>query len=168
MRWRQWFNAPLLWLLRSPLHGLVSRSVLAISVRGRISGHMYTLPVNYLQNGFTLLILSPRDRTWWRNLHPKASVTLWLRGQQIHAIAQAFTDPAEVARGLLIILRRSPLYQRRLGVVLDEHGDPRQKVQLVRAASHYALIRIRLSAFGDAAAVTADSSVDEYVGGRIV
>jgi hypothetical protein len=168
MHWRRWINAPLLWLLRSPLHILVSRSTLAISVRGRISGHTYTLPVNYLQNGFTLLILSPRDRTWWRNLRPKAPVTLWLRGQRLQVIAQAITDPADVAKGLLVILRRSPMYQRRLGVALDGRGDPRQKVLLVRVASHYALIRIRLSAIADAAAVTVDSSADEYIGGRIV
>lgn len=168
MRWRRWFNAPLLWLLRSPLHSLVSRSTLAISVRGRVSGHTYTLPVNYLQNGFALLILSPRDRTWWRNLRPKAPVTLWLRGQRLQAIAQATTDPAEVARGLLVILQRSPMYQRRFGVALDGRGDPRQKALLVRAASHYALIRIRLSpSADDAATVTADSSTDEYIGGRI-
>ncbi|HEU5347810.1 MAG TPA: hypothetical protein VFU63_04275 [Ktedonobacterales bacterium] len=166
MRWRWWFNTPMLWLLRSPLHGIVSGSMLAIRVRGRISGRMYTLPVNYLQNGLTLLILSTRDRTWWRNLEPKAPVTLWLRGRRVQAMAQAITSPEEVIKGLLVVLRRSPRYQRSLGVALDAQGNARQNDQLARAASQYVVIRIALSAFSNATA--AETLADEYTGGRIV
>ena len=73
MHLRWWYNAPLLWLLRSPLHALLSRLVLGVRVRGRVTGRVYTLPVNYLQNGFTLSILSPRRRTWWRNLSAQSA-----------------------------------------------------------------------------------------------
>ena len=163
MRFRWWYNAPMLWLLRSPLHRLVSRSTLALSVRGRTSGREYTFPVTYLQNGFTLLILSPRERTWWRNLQAGALVTLWLRGRPIHTWAQAFTDPTEVMKGLLVILRRSPMRQRALGIRLDQHGDPRQKVQLVRAAGQYTLIRIALPSPSGARPVKA--SISESTGG---
>jgi hypothetical protein len=165
MHWGRWYNTPLLWLLRSPLHVLLSRFALGIRVRGRVTGGMYTLPVNYLQNGFTLLILSPRTSTWWRNLQPKAPVTIWLRGYCLKVTAQALTDPEDVIKGLLIFLRRSPRYQWSLGVPLDGHGDPRQKEQLVRAASHYALIRIPLSTASQAVGM---APAEEYSGGRIV
>lgn len=166
MHLRWWYNAPLLWLLRSPLHALLSRLVLGVRVRGRVTGRVYTLPVNYLQNGFILLILSPRSRTWWRNLQPKAPVTLWLRGHRLQAIAQALTEPEDVIKGLLVFLRRSPRYQRTLGVRLDSHGDARQEAQLARAASQYALIRICLSTAPQASGMA--HAAEEYTGGRIV
>lgn len=165
MRIRWWFNAPVLWLLRSPLHRLLSRSVLAISVRGRASGRTYTLPVNYLQQGFTLLIISPQDRTWWRNLQEKAPVTLRLRGREVHATAQAITDPAEVMKGLLVLLRRSPRYQRSLGVPLDRRGYARQQVRLAQVASEYALIRVSLLAVTEPGLV-AEEPPAVFSGGR--
>ena len=163
MRFRWWYNIPMLWLLCSPIHRLVSHSTLALSIRGRTSGRTYTFPVNYLQHGFMLLVLSPRDRTWWRNLQTGALVTLWLRGQPIHTWAQASTDPTEVMKGLLVILRRSPMRQRALGIRLNQHGDPRQKVQLIRAAGRYTLIRIALPSPADARPV--EASVGESSGG---
>ena len=166
MCWGRWYNTPLLWLLRSPFHVLLSRFALGIRVRGRVTGRMYTLPVNYLQNGYTLLILSPRSRTWWRNLQPKAPVTLWLRGNRLQATAQALTDPEDVTKGLLVFLRRSPRYQWSLGVPLDEHGDPRQHAQLARAASRYTLIRIPLSTALQAVGMA--HATEESSGGRIV
>jgi hypothetical protein len=166
MHWGRWYNTPLLWLLCSPSHVLLSRFALGIRVRGRVTGCTYTLPVNYLQNGFTLLILSPRTSTWWRNLQPQAPVTFWLRGYRLKVTAQALTDPEDVIKGLLVFLRRSPRYQWSLGVPLDGHGDPRQKAQLARAASHYTLIRIPLSTAPQAVGMA--PAAEENTGGRIV
>lgn len=164
MRWRQWLNAPVLWLLRSPLHRVVSRSILAIQIRGRVTGRIYTVPVNYIRHGFTLVVLSPRERTWWRNLRSPAPVTLWERGRQFQATAEASTDPDEVARWLLMVLRRSPMYQRSLGVMLDKYGKPRQQAQLDRTASRYAVIRIWLPTFAHKIPTTEVER--EAVGGR--
>src|SRR5689334_22980603 len=38
-------------LLKSPLHGLLSRDVLLLTYRGRRSGEPYTLPLSYVEAG---------------------------------------------------------------------------------------------------------------------
>ena len=46
-----WFNSIMKWLIRSPLHGLVSKSMLVIGYTGRKSGRRYETPVNYVRDG---------------------------------------------------------------------------------------------------------------------
>jgi F420H(2)-dependent quinone reductase len=38
-------------LLRSPLHGLVSGRIMLLTVTGRRSGRLFTVPVSYLRHG---------------------------------------------------------------------------------------------------------------------
>jgi len=45
----QFWNRWVIWLLQSPLHGLVSQGMLLITVTGRKSGKTYTTPVEYRQ-----------------------------------------------------------------------------------------------------------------------
>lgn len=42
-------NPVVTWLLRSSLHGILSGSTLLITVTGRKSGRIYTIPVNYVR-----------------------------------------------------------------------------------------------------------------------
>ena len=50
------------WLLKSPLHGLVSSHYMLITVKGRKSGKLYTTPVEYGHDGDALLIVEPPQR----------------------------------------------------------------------------------------------------------
>jgi len=68
-------------LLRSPLHGLFSRSVLLMTVTGRRSGRPIIFPVQYAARGDDLLVVSRANRRWWRNLEGGAPVTVLLRGK---------------------------------------------------------------------------------------
>jgi deazaflavin-dependent oxidoreductase (nitroreductase family) len=56
-------------LMRSPLHRMLSGSVLLIAYSGRRSGRRYTLPVMYASAGDDLVVVAgDRERkTWWRN-----------------------------------------------------------------------------------------------------
>jgi deazaflavin-dependent oxidoreductase (nitroreductase family) len=94
--WR-WFlkvqNPFMKWLLRSPLHGLVSRMYLLITFTGRKSGGTYTTPVQYAQDGDMLYIITSEGYTWWRNLRGGADVRIHLRGQTYPARADISTDP---------------------------------------------------------------------------
>jgi hypothetical protein len=79
-------------LLRSPAHGLLSKRLLLITVTGRRSGRVFTIPVSYLDRGDTILIepSAPERKVWWRNLRGAgAPVTLRLRGRDRrgHAVA---------------------------------------------------------------------------------
>jgi hypothetical protein len=53
-----WYNRPMSWILRSPLHRVLSKSTLLITLSGRKSGKLYTLPVNYVREGDILWITS--------------------------------------------------------------------------------------------------------------
>lgn len=77
-----------------------------ITYRGRRSGNEYTTPVNYVEDGDTLLVVSSRDHDWWKTLrsgsscavtcHESASVALVL---QAHLAAEHTVDDDEVDRG---------------------------------------------------------------------
>ncbi len=53
-------------LLRSPLHGFISGSVLLIAFTGRKSGKRYTTPMTHRRDGDTFLMTT--DSPWWKNL----------------------------------------------------------------------------------------------------
>src|SRR4030042_5733909 len=82
-----WFNPLIAAVLRSPFHGMLSRSVMLMTVTGRKSRAAYTTPVNYLPVGEELWTVSFRNRTWWRNLRGGAAVTLRLRGGLVQTTA---------------------------------------------------------------------------------
>ncbi len=51
-------NPVLIFLLRSPLHTLVSRSLMVLIFQGRKSGKRYTIPVGYVERGNHLFVFS--------------------------------------------------------------------------------------------------------------
>lgn len=67
MKWQQLYNPIVIRLLRSPLHGLMSKSTMLLTYTGRKSGRIYTTPVNYGQDSSTLLTVASRNHSWWRN-----------------------------------------------------------------------------------------------------
>ena len=74
-------------LLRSPLHRLISKSVLLITFTGRKSGKKYTTPITYLRDGDTVLMTT--DSPWWKNLRGGALVTLRIRGREYVGVVEA-------------------------------------------------------------------------------
>ncbi len=71
-------------LLRSPLHFLISGSVLLITFTGRKSGKVYSTPVQYRRTGDVVTFFTDKRRAWWKNL-PGAEVTVRLRGHDYRA-----------------------------------------------------------------------------------
>jgi deazaflavin-dependent oxidoreductase (nitroreductase family) len=76
-------------LLRSPLHRLLSRSLVLVTYRGRRSGRSFTVPVMYAESTGELIVLvgHPERKSWWRNLREGAPVELRLRGRRLHGTA---------------------------------------------------------------------------------
>lgn len=81
-------------ILRSPLHVVASSRVALITVTGRRSGHVYTLPVGYRQRGETVTINvgAPERKQWWRNVRDGGRVQLRLRGEDRAGWAKATGD----------------------------------------------------------------------------
>ncbi len=140
-----WFNSIMKWLIRSPLHGLVSKSMLVIGYTGRKSGKRYETPVNYVREGADLLITSYQRRTWWRNMLGGAPVTVWLAGKQMQASAEAYSELADVTRYLQAYLDHVPQQARYFNVALDEQGHPAPE-QVAQAAQERVIVRVRLNA----------------------
>ena len=57
-------NGFMSWVLRSPLHGMLSNGMMLITVTGSKTGKKYTTPVEYFLEDDHLLVMTNRDRTW--------------------------------------------------------------------------------------------------------
>lgn len=96
-------------LLRSPLHGLVSDSLLLVTFTGRKSGREYTTPVGYEAVDGTLYVTSQTDRVWWKNLRGGADVTVRLRGEERAGHAEVIEDNGSVAEYIEGFVERNGL-----------------------------------------------------------
>jgi deazaflavin-dependent oxidoreductase (nitroreductase family) len=129
-------------VLRSPVHGLVSKTVLLISFTGRKSGKTYTTPVDYSQDGDQVTIFTHAN--WWKNLRGEAPVTLRIRGRELQGLAEPIAeDKGAVAAGLAAHLRQVPSDARYYGVTIDEGGNPMAE-DVEKAVQSVVMIRIRL------------------------
>jgi hypothetical protein len=92
--WNRTGNRLVASLLRSPLHPLVSRRLVLITVTGRRTGAQHTLPVAYQESNeaLTIPVLWPQRKLWWRNLRDGAAVQLRLRGADRTGQARARLD----------------------------------------------------------------------------
>jgi hypothetical protein len=89
--WNRSGNRLIAGLLRSPLHPLVSRRLMLITVTGRRTGREHTLPVMYTRSGevLTVPVMWPERKLWWRNLRDGAPVSVRLNGRELRAHAEA-------------------------------------------------------------------------------
>ncbi|MGW2221531.1 nitroreductase/quinone reductase family protein [Nonomuraea sp. NPDC001684] len=87
------------WLLRTPLHDLLSRRVMLLTVTGRRSGAAIRLPVQYERQGDTLTVTSRPSRLWWRNLEGGAPVRITLDGVPREGHAEVGRAPAGPVTG---------------------------------------------------------------------
>jgi deazaflavin-dependent oxidoreductase (nitroreductase family) len=119
-----WFNPFMIWLIRSPLHQLLSKNFMILSYTGHKSGKSYQVPVNYTRQGDDLVTFSYRERTWWRNLRGGASVMLRLEGKDVSATSRVTEDVPEVVEALTTYLSQTPQMARYFQVSLDSSGVP--------------------------------------------
>lgn len=119
-----WYNPIMRWLLRSPLHFIVSQNMMLMTYTGRKSGKTYTVPMNYLENGDRLSTISSRDRVWWRNLRGGGDVILRLRGKDIPAHAETIEDQTQVTNSLRQYLKIAPQLAKYMKIRIDADGNP--------------------------------------------
>jgi deazaflavin-dependent oxidoreductase (nitroreductase family) len=130
------------WVLRSPFHGMLSGGMLLVTVTGRKTGKAYTLPVEYVQEGDSLWVMSKRNRRWWRNLEGEATVGLVLRRKSLQGVGRLHTDPSVVQSRLAAYLLHMPMSAKALGVRM-ENKIPNPE-DLARVASDLVFIQIEL------------------------
>ncbi|MEI7770806.1 MAG: nitroreductase/quinone reductase family protein [Chloroflexales bacterium] len=128
-------------VLKSPLHGLLSKGLLLLRFSGRKSGKRYELPVAYVQDGNTILIAS-RAR-WWHNLRDGAQVELRLRGKDMAARADVAEDKAQLNTDLRRVLRGGNA-GRFMQVELDASGEPNPQQLAAAIAVGWMVVRVTL------------------------
>jgi F420H(2)-dependent quinone reductase len=109
-------------ILRSPLHGVMSRRLMLITFAGRRSGKHYTTPISYVQEGHTLLL--GVGGPWWKNLRGGVLVQVRLRGKTYAGRASAWTDEASMSRVYRTILVHNPTQARFMGITATSDGQP--------------------------------------------
>lgn len=136
-------NNTMKFMLRSPFHGIVSKSVLLISFTGCRSGKTYTTPVSYSQeNGFVSIFT---HATWWKNLCANNQVRLLIRGRVFHGMGEPVEmDKKAIASGLTAHLRKVPSDARYYGVSFDADGNPKPD-EIQKAVQTVVMIRVHLN-----------------------
>lgn len=135
-------NRMMKFILRSPLHGMVSKSVLLISFTGRKTGKTYTTPVSYSQDGDRVMIFT--HATWWKNLRGGEPVMLRIQGRERQGLPEIVVeDQRAIAAALAAHLRSVPSDARWYKVTLDERGNP-NAAQIEQAAQTVVMLRINL------------------------
>ena len=135
-------NKTMKFILRSPLHRIVSKYLTLLTFTGRKSGKAYTTPVSYSQENGQVYIFTHAN--WWKNLRNGAPVTLRLRGRNIQGLAEPVAeDKQTIATALTAHLRKSPFDARFYDVTIDEHGNPIQG-DVEKAVQTVAMIQVQL------------------------
>ena len=107
-------------LLNSPLHRLMSGSVMIIYFTGRKTGKRRATPVRYLTESDTCVVcLTGRETGWWPNFLEPRDVELQLAGRRI--AARAHSRPNDTDRKSSVLretLRRFPADAPYHGIVV--------------------------------------------------
>lgn len=116
------FNKVARRILRSPLHRVLSKRLMLISVTGRKTGKIYTTPVAYAQDGDHLLIAA--GGRWRENLSARPQVTVVLRGRPSSYRASVVRSDQDYQGRLVQMATLNPAWARYSGVELDANGQP--------------------------------------------
>ena len=139
-----WFNPMMVWLLKSPLHGFISKNVMLTTVTGRKSGKQISMPTNYIRDGNTLWVISWRERTWWRNLRGGAKAWVLLTGKSLEGRGQVIEEEKAVAQSLFEYYKKVPQVAKYVQINLDAAGLP-ISADCERAAQKMGVVRIDLA-----------------------
>ncbi len=116
-------NAIVSGVLRSPLHRMMSRSLMLLKYRGRRTGKEYTIPVGYVRNGDEIIVLAGRadTKSWWRGMRGPQQVEACLGRTWKKGVARAVEREDAVER-MRVYLEAQPRMAKMLRVVRDAEG----------------------------------------------
>jgi deazaflavin-dependent oxidoreductase (nitroreductase family) len=98
-------------ILRSPLHSLLSRTLILVTYTGRRTGQERSLPVMYAPDGGRLVVLAgePERKAWWRNFEGAGrSAHVCRRGKRIEVHGQVVRDPGRLDGVRAAYVKRFP------------------------------------------------------------
>lgn len=128
-------------MLRSPLHGMVSKKMLIVTVRGRKTGKVYSNPVGYVESDGFLLIGTAAG--WRRNLRSGEPVSITWRGRDTTADCEVIRAEEQIAEPYRIIIKGNPAHSRHSGINLDSDGNVNPDELRRALAKGTAVVRLR-------------------------
>jgi deazaflavin-dependent oxidoreductase (nitroreductase family) len=138
------FNWLIRALLRSPLHGLLSRDLLVLEYTGAKTRQRRVLPLSYVEHDGRLYLCT-RNSLWWRNLRTEPAVVVWLRGRRGSATAQVVEPTSAEARDALhAFLARNPRTGEILYDVKSAGGRPSEE-DVAREAPRSVVVRLEIA-----------------------
>lgn len=130
-------------LLRSPLHFLLSNTLMLLTYMGRKSGKRYTNPVAYTREGDVVTVFT--YRSWGKNVRRGAPVLVEIKRHRMGGTAEVMSnEKAAIATSLLTFLRKHPSLAKGYNVVLDADGQPDPEA-VQQAAQFVVMVRIHLA-----------------------
>jgi hypothetical protein len=132
-------------ILRSRVHGLLSRSILLLTYTRR-NGSERTIPVRYVQRGDVVVILVglPEQKRWWRRLRMAAPVKVRIRGTMRTGSARALVGGGKDAEeALALYLERFPNTTLPGGARASRGADA--AAALAAAAQSAVIVRVALA-----------------------
>ena len=115
-------------ILRSPLHGTMSKQLGLITVTGRKSGKKYTTPIGYLRIGTDRVHVFTHAAQWWKNLRGGGPVTIRMAGKNYHGTGVAIEDPAAITEPLYNYISHVPGAARPFGTRIVDGKPVREDV----------------------------------------
>ncbi len=130
------------WVLRSPLHGMLSSGMMLLTITGRKTGKQYTTPVGYYEEGGYMWVITSRDRTWWKNLQNGAGVDLFLKRKSVKGFAEVELDEKAVEVRMAEYLRHVPQAAKPMGVRMENKVPNMQDIAKTAASRLFVKIRL--------------------------
>jgi hypothetical protein len=113
-----WLNAMMTLFLKTPLlQTAIGKQLALLSFSGRRSGRRYTIPISYGKRGSSILILTEKSRSWWRNFEDEPAVELRLAGKTVKGKAEAHVATDADLKEVLDFLTSQPRAAKAYGVV---------------------------------------------------
>lgn len=131
------------WVLRSPLHGMLSDGILLLTITGRKTGKEFTFPVGYYRENGYLWVITSRDRTWWKNLRGGAEVSLLLKRKPVKALADTDLDEKAVEARMYEYVKHVPQAAKSLGIRI-QNGNA-NAADIARTAKDRLFVRLQLT-----------------------
>jgi deazaflavin-dependent oxidoreductase (nitroreductase family) len=132
------------WVLRSPLHGMLSNGMMLITITGRKTGKKYTTPVGYYVEGDSMWVITSRERKWWKNLQGGAKVDMLLKRKPVTGFADVDLDEKSVEMRMVEYLRHVPQAAKPMKIRVED-GKPNQE-DIASTAKERLFIKIKLNA----------------------
>ena len=135
-------NPLMIALLRSPVHGMLSRTIMVITFNGRSSGKVYSTPVTYFRTGDQVYCFT--HAKWWRNMVDGAQVELLIRGRKMTGQAVAVLEDEERKTAILSqLLAASKMDAKFYTVTFDADGNPNED-EVAAAAEQAVMVEINV------------------------